>query len=289
VDCLVRSLPPNLANAVASKFQGSLTTIDEVHKVVLWELQSPACAACGTKHDGSTCPTAQQPHTYRHGFAHAPHRRPATAVVAAVDSRQHGGDGSSPDSGTTSTATEPGYLVSPGGAQAGFGYAYPVAAAPAHGQAPQPPSQQQQPFQPQPTMVAQPPQFYPAMAAGTQPQAFQPSPPDGPPPGMCFSCKQSGHYARDCPAAQCYKCGQVGHISRSCPGGQPVTQTGQGEFRRQGGRGCRRQGCNNEVHALGDCPNFGGCPYCGSRSHLGHSCPQNSQNRQNRSPGNGRR
>ena len=289
VDCLVRSLPPNLANAVASKFQGTPTTIDEVHRVVMWELQSPACAACGTKHGGSACPATPQPHTYRYGHAHAAHRRPATAVMAAVDGRQHCSDGSSPDLGAASPATEPGYLAS--GAQAGFGYAYPLAAAPAHSQTflpPQPTSQQ--PIQPQPAMVAQPPQLYPTMAAGAQPQAFQPPPPpDGPPPGMCFSCKQSGHYARDCPAVLCYKCGQVGHISRSCSGGQSALPTGQGGFRRQGGRGCKRQGCNNEVHALGDCPNFEGCPFCGSKSHLGHSCPQNPQNRQSRSPGNGRR
>ena len=290
VDCLVRSLPPNLANAVSSKFQGSPTTIDEVHKVVLWELQSPPCAACGTRHDGSTCPTTQQPHTYRHGFTNVPHRRPPTAVVAAVDGRQHGGDGSSPDSGTTPTVTEPGYLVSPGGAQAGFGYAHPAAAAPAHGQTFLPPqTASQQAFRPQPTTLAQPLQFHPAMAAGIQPQAFQPSPPDGPPPAMCFSCNQLGHYARDCPTVQCYKCGQVGHISRSCANGQPATQARQSGIRGQGGRGCRRQGCNNEVHSLGDCPNFDGCPHCGSRSHLGHACPQNPQNQQNRSPGNGRR
>ena len=35
----------------------------------------------------------------------------------------------------------------------------------------------------------------------------------------CFTCKEPGHIARDCPSEKksCYTCGRIGHISFNCP------------------------------------------------------------------------
>lgn len=94
--------------------------------------------------------------------------------------------------------------------------------------------------------------------------------------GTCHKCGQSGHWARDCPAAgqkqgspaaapqlwsgqergSCHKCGQSGHWAKDCPGagqkqGSPAAAPApQGS----GGRGGNCHKCGKSGHWARDCP-----------------------------------
>ena len=98
----------------------------------------------------------------------------------------------------------------------------------------------------------------------------------------CFGCGLTGHMVRECPnkgksapqqganngdprgnaagGGACFRCGEHGHFARECT--KPVISR------------CPR--CNPPCGLpLSQCPRYGGCQHCGSRSHLGHRCPQN--------------
>jgi len=73
---------------------------------------------------------------------------------------------------------------------------------------------------PPPAVPARPPSTLSASAAPYRPIAQRP-PAAGAPCKPCPRCKQTGHWARDCPAQPptdaCYSCGQAGHRYRDCP------------------------------------------------------------------------
>lgn len=111
----------------------------------------------------------------------------------------------------------------------------------------------------------------------------------------CRRCKQSGHFARECPVPRddsCFNCGQPGHISRDCTepkkprGGDRTCRkcnevghiardcpTGAGGG---GDRACHK--CNEVGHMIRDCPNGGGgggdrtCRKCGEAGHIARDC-----------------
>jgi cellular nucleic acid-binding protein len=85
----------------------------------------------------------------------------------------------------------------------------------------------------------------------------------------CRRCKQSGHFARECPEPRddsCFNCGQRGHMARDCT--EPKKPRG-------GDRACRK--CNEVGHIARDCPNGveGGdraCHKCGETGHIMREC-----------------
>ncbi|ERF72647.1 hypothetical protein EPUS_05701 [Endocarpon pusillum Z07020] len=86
----------------------------------------------------------------------------------------------------------------------------------------------------------------------------------------CRRCKQSGHFARDCPEPRndnCFNCGQPGHISRDCT--EPKKPRGDD-------RTCRK--CNEVGHIARDCPAGGAgggdraCHKCGEVGHFSREC-----------------
>jgi cellular nucleic acid-binding protein len=87
----------------------------------------------------------------------------------------------------------------------------------------------------------------------------------------CRRCKQSGHFARECPQPRddsCFNCGRPGHISRDCT--EPKKPRGSD-------RTCRK--CNEIGHIGRDCPTGGdgggdrACHKCNEVGHIARDCP----------------
>lgn len=311
VDCLVRSLPTYLQLVVNDRFDGEPDSVDKVHSLVIYEL-AKRCDVCGCAHSGRPCAQgdgrgqrAQHPQPYRvqrgtaavafevpagaHDDWAGPQHLGAASAGAHADWMGTQQLGAAPVAGLMTQHLQPAL-------QQQFALPQAMAYAGAHadwtgtqqlGAAPQAGVMAQH-MQPVPQQHFAPPQAVSFGQAGlggqhqivTQAAAFaqpRPRPPDFPPPSnpgqdrACFTCKRSGHLSRDCPDTRCWACGNTGHRSNVCPSPRPG-----------GSRGCRRDGCNGEVHLLADCPNYAGCKHCGSKSHLSHACP-------NAGSGNGRR
>lgn len=103
---------------------------------------------------------------------------------------------------------------------------------------------------------------------------------------LCHNCKQSGHYAGDCPAKQvkCFGCGIVGHYAGDCPNKQNSHSNVNGVVNRDititnnapANNNC--YGCGKSGHRLSECPNpvNKACHKCGKLGHKMSNCPSSS-------------
>lgn len=79
----------------------------------------------------------------------------------------------------------------------------------------------------------------------------------------CFTCKEPGHRAKDCPKKleqqACSNCGEVGHVYRDCPTNECFNCGGHGHLSKQcpsepaADQGPRCNGCNRLGHVASDC------------------------------------